>query len=215
MTEANIKYYIELDQLIDSSVGSAATQWYLHTDKVLHSGKNNDATDAVVAAFTTNDATFKQATPDEMPPSSFRGLFNELNISARKSVGAVVISNYDAGFINKNFESQYDAAQEFGFDKDTASNNTYVQQLCTLAQKVAATAVYFANEGVAPATAVGDAADCDYIVDLIKMIAVNRAYSAGDASAKIGSNYLATAADKPAAPLSRYVRQITIPPTFR
>lgn len=211
MKAENIKYYIELDQLMDADSGDTE-QWYIHTDKVGNGNANNAATAAAVANLVNNDgdATFVEATLGEMPPSSFRGLFGELD-TQRSTVGAVVISNYDQMFTNKNFESQYDAASDFGFDADLTSDNKYIQQLCSLAHKVALAAVSFANtdadgEPTAPTTAaLGDTADCDYITDLIKMIAVNRAEAAGDATAKIGSTYLAEGLGQAPVPLSRYV----------
>jgi len=152
MKPTNLKYYLELDQLISTGGDTTADTFYVHTPSESGDGATADA--AVVTALKAaatehgDSLTFAEATSRAMPPSSYRGLFNELPETV-KTVGAAVVSNYDQAYADSVFETQGDTGETLGIDINATdpASDAILQRIANLAEVVAETALGLACAG--------------------------------------------------------------------
>jgi hypothetical protein len=152
MDAENLKYYLELDQLVS---GDATDTFYMHTPT--DDGTNTANADLVTAlqdaAGANGDTlTFEKASGKEMPPSSYRGLFNELPEAVRTAVGATVVSNYDGEYFNDVFETEGDTGNTLGIDINATDGtglptDPTILRIANLTQVVAEAALSLACAG--------------------------------------------------------------------
>lgn len=206
----SIDYFIELDQL--QQPNPATPSFFMHSDTEGSADKLAAVTaalgDAATGAFGTNNMQSPSAGgKQEMPPSSFRGVFAEAPSGLgdrRAQVGAVVIGGYDQQYNNNNLESRKDDGIGLGVNKTTGEVPQLLKDyVCKLATTVAHAALSLAAaEGYSPDEAGLATADCDYVEQLIHSITFNQTAGAGGVASPAAS-----AAGNPAAhtPFNRYV----------
>eukprot|EP00039_Didymoeca_costata_P018487 m.333664 g.333664 ORF g.333664 m.333664 type:complete len:685 (+) comp17191_c0_seq1:129-2183(+) len=187
MNEENIKYYIELDQLVLDSPDF---------DYIIHTNKSADSIqDALNTYGTTESLTFSSSSVSGiMPPSSYRGLFYEAD-QARETAEAVVISKYNNAYTNSYFQTRVDNGKNMGVTNVT-EDDTVVSTLCKLATTVAQTSLKLALVDGSDYDVTQFTANCSYVKELLQVIMVNQSLAAG----MIRENFLPGGV-----PINRYV----------
>lgn len=194
--QENVKYYIEL-----GSVAYALKERdtvYFRTDvsgtapSTANLTAELNATDQSTAFPAVNFAA-QLSSNAGIPPSSYRGLFNELSEARVTTTGATVVTGYGGdSYENHYYETMLDAANRMNLTEDTTTDEAWVGKLCQVATQIAKVAVkmalanpdddfdtvwqMFVSDGT---QAHPGHVDCDYMLEVLKTMTVKKSRSAG------------------------------------